>query len=190
MARRGKARVPTTAELKRLFSEARAGNYALRNAALLAMSYKLGLRAKEIAALTVHDVLDERGRLREECTLTARMAKGGFPRAVFLTSPSVRGPLKGYLDNRREREGILFNVAAPLFKTQKRGGFSPNTMQQLLHRLHERAGIVGGRSHSGRRWYCTELISKGIDLKSVSVLMGHACVSSTIEYVQDNPQKL
>jgi integrase/recombinase XerD len=85
---------------------------------------------------------------------------------------------------------MLFNVMSPLFKSQKGGSFSPNTMQQLLRRLHDRAGIVGGRSHSGRRWFATELISKGIDIKAVSTLMGHSTVAMTARYAEDNPQRL
>ena len=191
MPARGKARVPSEAELKRLFGVTRAATaHATRNAAVLAMSYKLGLRAKEIASLTVRDVLDNQGRLREECELSATMTKGGKPRLAYLTNPAVRTALKNYLDERRRREDVLFNAEAPLFKSQKGGPFSPNTMQQLLHRLHQRAGIVGGRSHSGRRWFATELISKGVDLKAVATLMGHRSISMTAQYAEDNPQRL
>lgn len=187
----GKARVPTENELKRLFQISKAsGRHARRNAAMLAVSYRLGFRAKEIAALRVLDVLDDTGRLREECGLTSDMTKGGKPRVAYLTNPVVKQALRDYLEERRQREDILFNVESPLFKSQKGGRFSPNTMQQLLGRLHDQAGIIGGRSHSGRRWFATELISKGVDLKSVSVLMGHSSIAMTARYAEDNPQRL
>jgi integrase/recombinase XerD len=190
MTELGKARVPTDSELKRLLSVTRGGNHAKRNMAMLAASYRIGLRAKEIASLCITHVADESGRLREECTLSSSMTKGGKPRTAYLTNPGVKQALRDYLDERREQEGILFNVAAPLFRSQKGNHFSPNSMQQLLGRLHERAGVVGGRSHSGRRWFATELISKGIDLKAVSVLMGHSSVAMTARYAEDNPQRL
>lgn len=190
MARIGKARVPTEGELKRLFSIVKVGKHARRNAAMLSVSYRLGFRAKEIASLRVRDVLDEQGRLREECSLTGAMTKGGKPRIAYLTNPVVRQSLKEYLDERRAQEDILFNLGAPLFRSQKGSSFSPNTLQQLLRRLHDRAGIVGGRSHSGRRWFATELISKGIDIKAVSTLMGHSTVAMTARYAEDNPQRL
>ena len=190
MAQLGKARVPTDQELKRLFVVTKAGQHARRNAAMLATSYRLGLRAKEIAALRVKDVLDDNGKVREECGLSAMMTKGGKPRMIFLTNPIVRQSLKEYLDERREQEDILFNCEATLFKSQKGSSFSPNTMQQLLRRLHDRAGIVGGRSHSGRRWFVTSLLTKGIDVKAVSVLVGHTSVAMTCKYADDNPQRL
>lgn len=190
MAQRGKARVPTEAELKRLFSVTKAGTNARRNVAILTTSYRLGLRAKEMAALVLGDVLNEAGGLREECGLSAAQTKGGKPRMVYLTNPAVRSALKDYLRERSEAEhGVEYRGAA-LFRSTKGGGFSPNTMQQLLHKLHERAGIVGGRSHSGRRHFATSLIGKGIDLKSVSVLMGHSSVAMTANYAEDNPHRL
>jgi integrase/recombinase XerD len=109
---------------------------------------------------------------------------------MFLTNPTVRAALDGYLMERRDREGILFNPMAPLFKSQKASSFSPNTMQQLFGRLYRAAGIEGARSHSGRRYFATELISKGVDIKAVSVLMGHSSVAMTAKYAEDNPQRL
>ena len=157
---------------------------------MLMVSYKLGFRAKEIAALRICDVLDDRGKLKEEIHLTGKMTKGGKQRVAYLTNPALRSALMAYLTERREQEGSLFNMQAALFKSQKGGAFSPNTMSVLLGHLHEQAGIVGGRSHSGRRWMITECLSKGVDIKSVSVLAGHSDVSMTARYAEANPQRL
>lgn len=186
----GKARVPTEQEFKRLAALSKTSLHGKRNFALIQFSFRLGLRACEMSGLRVRDVLDDQDRLREDVMLSANVTKGAKPRTLFLTNPVVRSALKDYLDDRREREGILFNLDAPLFKSGKGSKFSPNTMQQLFHRLHAAAGLDGGRSHSGRRWFATELIAKGCDLKSVSVLMGHASIAMTARYAEDNPQRL
>ena len=190
MAQRGKARVPTEAEIKRLLTVTKVGCNARRNIAILAASYRLGLRAKEMAALTVGDVSDEAGQLREECSLSAAQTKGGKPRMVYLTNQAVRSALNDYLRERSDAEHGMVHRESALFRSTKGGGFSSNTMQQLLHKLHERAGIIGGRSHSGRRHFATSLIGKGVDLKSVSVLMGHSSVAMTAHYAEDNPHRL
>jgi integrase len=62
----------------------------LRDAALVAMSYRLGLRAKELGSLGVGDVYIPPGRIVEHCELTGRMTKGGRPRIVYLTNSGVR----------------------------------------------------------------------------------------------------
>ncbi len=182
--------MPTEAELKRLFAVTKAGSNARRNVAILVTSYRLGLRAKEMAALTVGDVSDEARQLREECSLSAAQTKGGKPRMVYLTNQAVRSALNDYLRERSDAEQGMVHRGSALFRSTKGGGFSPNTMQQLLHKLHERAGIIGGRSHSGRRHFATSLIGKGVDLKSVSVLMGHSSVAMTAHYAEDNPHRL
>ncbi|WP_408254039.1 tyrosine-type recombinase/integrase [Paraburkholderia caledonica] len=186
----GKAAVPSISELRRLLTVAKAGRQGLRDAAIVNVSYRLGFRAKEMAGLRVTDVMDDQLQLRDECRLSGKVTKGGKPRVAYLSNSHLRMALLDYLRWRQTTEGILFNREAALFKSQKGSGFSPNTMQQLLARLHEEAGIQGGRSHSGRRWFATELISKGIDLKAVSVLMGHSSVSMTAQYAEDNPQRL
>ena len=189
MAALGKARVPTDAELKRLLNVTRADRHSIRNVALLAVSYRLGLRAKEIASLRVRHVLGENGHVNDDCMLSEAMTKGGKPRVVYLSNPALRQALREYLDERQQKD-VLFSFDAPLFMSQQGGAFSPNSLQQLLRRLHYRAGIVGGRSHSGRRWFATQLISKGIDLKAVATLMGHRSISMTAQYAEDNPQRL
>jgi integrase/recombinase XerD len=190
MTKFGKAHVPTDSEIKRLLVISKSGNHGKRNLAIISFSYRLGFRAKELAALHVEDVIDGHGRIREECELKSSMTKGGKPRIAYLTNPIVKQSLREYIDERKAEEGILFNIKSALFKSQKHNHFDPNTMQQLLARLHKLAGIARGRSHSGRRWFATELISKGIDIKSVSVLMGHSSISMTAQYAEDNPQKL
>lgn len=46
-----------------------------------------------------------------------------------------------------------------------------------------RPAILGG----GR---ATNLIEKGVDIKAVSTLMGHASVAMTARYVENNPVRL
>ncbi|MBR7559538.1 site-specific integrase, partial [Mycobacterium tuberculosis] len=89
------------------------------------------------------------------------------------------------LDERRKEEGILFNQEAALFKSQKGSAFTPNTMQQLFHRLYDLARLPGASSHSGRRTFATNLIERGVDIKAVSTLMGHSSIAMTAQYVED-----
>lgn len=140
----GKARVPTDTEFRRLMNVTKVGNNGLRNIGIVVCSYKLGLRAGEISALTVKDVYDERGNLKEECNLSAAQTKGGKPRTVYFTNQAVRSALKDYIQWRRDTEGILFCRESPLFRSTKGGGFSPNTTQILLHKLHAFAGAYSG----------------------------------------------
>lgn len=189
-SKQGQAKVLNETEFKRVVNYLRKNAYSKRNIALMHFSFRLGLRAKEMASLKVKDVLAHDGELLEEINLLSHMTKGAKQRHIFLTNDKARDALREYLDERREIEQILFNDESPLFKSQKGNHFSANTLQQLFHRIYEQVGIRGASSHSGRRTFATTLIEKGVDIKAVSTLMGHASVAMTARYVEDNPVRL
>jgi len=186
----GKAKVLTEQELRRTLRVISKKPHAKRNGALLWCSFGLGLRAKELASLRVEHVLGTDGRLLEEVNLSSAMTKGAKQRFVYLTNPSLIEALESYLAERQTQEGILFSHQATLFTSQKGGAFTPNTLQQLFHRMYAEAKIFGASSHSGRRTFATTLIEKGADIKAVSRLMGHSSISMTAQYVEDNPLRL
>lgn len=186
----GKAKVLTEQELRRTLRIISKKPHAKRNTALLWCSFGLGLRAKELANLRVEHVLGVDGRLLEEVNLSSAMTKGAKHRFVYITNSSLIEALESYLDERQVQEDILFNKQAALFASQKGGAFTPNTLQQLFHRIFTEAKIHGASSHSGRRTFATTLIEKGADIKAVSRLMGHSSISMTAQYVEDNPLRL
>jgi integrase/recombinase XerD len=188
--REGQAKVLSERELSRVVNVVKKKAHAKRNAALLYCSFGLGLRAKEMAALKIKHVLGVDGNMLEEINLTGAMTKGGKQRHAYLTNPRVVSSIRDFITERQKREGILFNLEAPLFKSQKGSSFSPNSLQQLFHRMYADAKLQGASSHSGRRTFATTLIEKGIDIKAVSTLLGHASVSMTAKYIQDNPVRL
>lgn len=186
----GKAKVLTEQELRRTLRMISKKPHAKRNTALLWCSFGLGLRAKELANLCVEHVLSADGRLLEEINLSSAMTKGAKQRFVYLTNSSLIEALESYLSERKTQEGILFSPQAALFISQKGGAFTPNTLQQLFHRMFVETKILGASSHSGRRTFATTLIEKGADIKAVSRLMGHSSISMTAQYVEDNPLRL
>ncbi len=191
MPREGKAKVLNENEFKRLLKVVAAGSNVKRNTALLYFSFGLGLRAKEMSLLKINHVLDETNDcLFEEINLTGDMTKGDKQRHIYLTNPKVQKVVLDYLEERKQEKDISFSYEAPLFLSQKGDKFSPNALQQLFSQLYKQAGIVGASSHSGRRTFCTRLIERGVDIKAVSRLMGHASISMTAQYVEDNPVRL
>jgi len=188
--REGQAKVLGERELSRVINVIKRKAHAKRNVALLYCSFGLGLRAKEMAALRIKHVLGVDGSLLDEINLTAGMTKGSKQRHAYLTNPKVVRALQDFISERKKREGILFNLEAPLFRSQKGSSFSPNSLQQLFHRMYRDAKLQGASSHSGRRTFATTLIEKGVDIKAVSTLMGHSSIAMTAKYVENNPARL
>jgi integrase/recombinase XerD len=190
MAKEKKAPVITDTQFRRIVAVVRSSGYAKRNMALLHVSFNLGLRAKEMASLLIRDVLTPSGELKDEVLLTKATTKGGKQRLVYLANKDVRRALTEYIKERTIHEDEQPHPEAPLFKSQKGGAFSPNTMQMLFKRMYVAAGMDGASSHSGRRTFATSLIERGVDIKAVSSLMGHSTVAMTAHYVEDNPIRL
>ena len=61
---------------------------------------------------------------------------------------------------------------------------------QLIERLGRRAGIKGLHPHSLRHLLATTWVAKGLDVKKLQVLLGHANISTTFEYVDTNFEQL
>ena len=72
------------AQLRRVIQYCRSRRHPTRDETIILTSFYAGLRAKEIAALTVGNVFDEAGNVREQFILSAAQSKGGHTRTVYL----------------------------------------------------------------------------------------------------------
>jgi len=172
------ARVLTDAEFKRLLAVVAQMRHAGRNRLALILSHLAGLRVGEIAALTVRDVFESAGKVREQLRLRAEITKGGHARVVFLNE-KLRREIEHYrADWPTERASD-----APLLLTQKRTPFSANTLCQLMGQLYRSAGFDGATSHSGRRWFITRLAHSGVSPKVIMTLAGHRNLTTTQRYI-------
>ena len=61
---------------------------------------------------------------------------------------------------------------------------------QLIEKLGRRAGIKGLHPHFLRRLLATIWVAKGLDTKKLQVLLGHASIATTMEYVDSNFEQL
>lgn len=161
------------------------GKNATRNRAIILASHFMGLRAKEIASLKVGDLYDfKKQELKDTIRLLAAYTKGAKYREVFLLDGTARKIITEYLDARQD-----LTPSDPLFRSQKGGAFSANTMQRMIGNLYKKAGI-NGSSHSGRRSFATRLIRSNVDIYSVQQLLGHSSIATTQEYFSSDPHLL
>lgn len=179
------ARVPTEVELKRLAAVVSQGKYGPRNRMALMLSYLAGLRVGEIASLRWSELIDSDGKVREQLRLSAAVTKGGYARVVFMNARLRREV--------EQHQGSLAQPPVPLqpvLVTQKRSAFSANTLCQLMRGWYDLAGLVGGSSQSGRRWFITRLAHAGISPKAIMMLAGHQHLSTTQRYIDVNDEMM
>jgi len=68
--------------------------------------------------------------------------------------------------------------------------FSRQRGWQLIEKLGRRAGIKGLHPHSLRHLLATRWVNKGLDVKKLQILLGHANISTTMEYVDSSFEQL
>ena len=178
------AKTLTERDIKTLLAYCSTRRYAQRDRAIVLVSHLAGLRAKEIAALTIGDVLADDGTIREEFTLTPQQTKGSKSRRVFLCA-KLRKELGVYVKTLG-----LQKQDTHLFSTQKSQAFSANTLCQLLIEIYRNCGIAGATSHSGRRTFITNLAAKGVSVRVLAELAAHASISTTQRYIDVNDEQL
>jgi integrase/recombinase XerD len=140
------------------------------------------MRVGEVAALRVGDVVTAEGVIKSEIRLLPEQTKARHARIVFL--------------GQRLRKELALYVATikhplpgkPLFDTQKRAGFTANTLCQHFHWLYKQVGIDGASSHSGRRTFITNLANKGVGVRVLMSLTGHRDISTTQVYIDVNDE--
>ena len=182
----GQAKVLDEREMKQVFKFIEVGSHSKRNTAIVILSHYLGLRSKELASLKINDVY-ENGSVKKVLRLIASYTKGAKHRDVSLENKSVIKAITDLIKERIEEDKSTFNLDAPLFRSQKKTAFSPNSMVRVLGDIYKSAGFNDASSHSGRRSLITKLAYAGIDINSIRQIAGHSSISTTQRYIQDNP---
>jgi integrase/recombinase XerD len=170
----------TQAEIDQVLRYISTKKFGFRDRAMFLTSCWSGMRVKEIAALRIKDVANDDGTIKAEVRLAADQTKGKHGRTVFIPE-KLRAELREYLAQRYSKLPEL-----PLFYTAQRACFSANTLCQHFYWMYKRAGISGGSSHSGRRYFITSLASKGIGVRVLASLAGHRSIFVTQRYIDVN----
>ncbi|PKO68893.1 MAG: integrase [Betaproteobacteria bacterium HGW-Betaproteobacteria-16] len=176
----GQAKTLTERELRRVLDFCALTRHAARNRAMVLLTFNAGLRISEVAALKYGDVVAADGTVKAEVQLAPEQVKGGHARAVFLND-RMRKELGSYIKSTKARA-----PERPLFSTQKRQGFTANTLCQHFFWMYRRAGIDGASSHSGRRTFITNLAAKGVGVRVLASLAGHQSIQTTMRYIDVN----
>lgn len=161
--------------------------YAARDRAMVLLTYWSGMRIGEVAAITIKDVVNVDGTVKNEINLTAEQTKGRFARTVVLAQ-KLRSEIKAYLLSRftaKELTAVAYShlYNKPLFVTQKSEGFSANTLTYTMTMLYKSSGLYGCSSHSGRRTFITKLSNKSVPLKVLMEMVGHRNLQTTQRYI-------
>ena len=162
----------TELEVEKLIAAAKGNRWGQRDATMILIAFRHGLRASELCALQWSDVEFETGNLH------LRRAKGGM---------TGTHPLLG--DELRRLRELKRDAKSPFMFATERG--SPFTVSGLA-KLIERAGIEAElpfpvHAHMLRHACGYALANKGVDTRTLQAYLGHRSIQSTVRYTELAP---
>jgi len=139
-----------------------------------------GLRRGELLGLKWEDLDLEQGTLRVQRQVS-RIA-GKVVEAPLKTKNSYRTISLGadaveILKEQRKKCGRSPYV----FPSLTGGPISPDSVLQMLHRVLKRAGLPKVRFHDLRHTFATVALQNGVDIKTVSGMLGHYSAGFTLD---------
>ena len=153
--------------------------YPTRNHAILLLSVKAGLRAKEIASLTWDMLTDPEGNLGSAIHLRDEASKGMSGRVLPLNK-ELKAALCKLHDERSKSRYVI--------TTERSKRTSAGAIVNLFAHWYSSAGFQGCSSHSGRRTFITNaartISTVGGSLRDVQMLAGHRALSTTQRYIE------
>ena len=172
-------------DMKRMLRRCGPSGMGARNRCMMMLSWAGGMRVGEIAALTVDDVLNPEGQVREEIRLRAEQTKGSRGRTV-LVNRQLKAEIEIFLRSFKKP----LTPERPLIASKSGRRFSANGLCHRFLELYDAAGLDRATSHSGRRTFITTLAHKGVNVRVLAEVAGHASISVTQRYIDLNEKVL
>ena len=166
----------TTVQLASFFREARESGVF----ELYYLELATGLRRGELLGLKWEDIDLERGDLRVRRQVSR--INGEVVEAPLKTKNAYRTlPLAedtvSVLKEQRKKVGN----SPWVFPSPNGGPISPDSVLHMLHRVLKRAGLPKVRFHDLRHTFATLALQNGVDVKTVSGMLGHFSAGFTLD---------
>lgn len=156
----------TPSEIEELIKAARTGRHRDRDAAMILVAYRHGLRAQEIADLEWSQVEDGRTP-----TLHVRRVKNGRPSQHPIRGDEMRALRK------------LERTSPYVFTTERGGQFTADAVNRQIKTIGQRAELgFPVHAHMLRHACGYKLANDGHDTRAIQAWLGHASITHTVRY--------
>jgi integrase len=166
----------TAREIEKLMDYAREhSRYGHRDATMILVNYRHGLRASEVCDLQWHQIELDHGRMH------VRRAKNGTPSVHPIRGDEIRALRK----LRRESPNEAY-----VFVTERGGPMSTIGFHHLIQRLGEAAKMPFSLHPHMLRHACGyKLANDGHDTRALQHYLGHKNIQHTVRYTELSPDR-
>lgn len=166
----------TPAEIDRLIAAARGlGRHGERDAAMILLAYRHGLRVSELTGLRREQVDLRQGLLH------VHRRKNGLPSTHPLRGPELRALRKVFRD---------YPETAYVFVSERRAPMTAATFRKLIARAGDTAGLgMPIHPHMLRHSTGFKLANDGQDTRAIQHYLGHRNIQYTTIYTQLAPNR-
>jgi len=120
----------TEKELEVFLHQLLVGNNNIRNVAIIAVSHYMALKVSQISPLNMGDAVRNLDNINNE---------------------PLKAALEDYIEYRKKKDGLVFNLKAPLFVSQRGQRFSANSLATLIRNLYNKHGYPDCSSETGKK---------------------------------------
>lgn len=149
------------------------------------LSFKAGLRAKEIAKLKWSMVCNSDGEVSDVINLSNNASKGKYSGRIIPLHKELKTLLMELLAQQQQNE--FFSLAKAVINTERGQATTAQVIVNFFHDLYKSIGFIGCSSHSGRRTFITNAAKHislvGGTLNDVRMLAGHSSLATTQRYI-------
>jgi len=157
----------------------------LRNRAILETFFSTGVRIAELVALNREQFANINDKKDLELGI---IGKGQHPRTVYFSERAL-GWIKKYLATRQDKNKALF------IHYRARKDADARLTSRSIERIVKKYALLSGvpfftTPHTLRHSYATDLLSQGVDLRTIQEFLGHRNIVTTQIYTHVTNKRL
>ena len=145
--------------------------------AILELLLSSGVRVDELANLDIEDLN------LNSCAVHVREGKGKKERITYM-SDLCAFHVKKYLEGRTDDKPELF------LSQKKKKRILAGGIRNIVYTIGKSAGVENVHPHRFRRTFATNLSRRGMDVQTISKLMGHSNIDTTMIYVYEDKSRI
>ncbi|MCP6726679.1 MAG: tyrosine-type recombinase/integrase [Patescibacteria group bacterium] len=157
----------------------------LRDKAIIEALFSTGLRIAELVALNKEQFDSIWDKQDFELGI---IGKGEQPRTVYFSERALEW-LKKYLKTRKDNQKALFiNFRG---RTKEENRLTPRSIERIIKKYSVLSGIpITTTPHTIRHSYATDLLTQGVDLRTIQEFLGHKNIVTTQIYTHVTNKRL